>query len=130
MRKVSQQHICFESLKKKICFSPLDYRRPLEKDIKGDTSGHFKRLLVALCNAGRDESGVTDRIKARQDAADLYAAGEMKLGTDESTFNMVLCQRNYAQLKLVRSKKIYDIRFFIFILIHDLYKFARFLINF
>lgn len=66
-----------------------------------ETSGNFKRLLVALCAAGRDESGTTNLEVARRDATELLNAGELRVGTDESTFNMVLCQRNYAQIKLV-----------------------------
>ncbi|XP_050502078.1 annexin B9-like isoform X1 [Diabrotica virgifera virgifera] len=77
------------------------YYRSLESDLKGDTAGTFKRLMVSLCNASRDESNVTDPQRALQDAQALLQAGELRLGTDESTFNMVLCQRNYAQLQLV-----------------------------
>jgi annexin A7/11 len=77
------------------------YAKSLEDDIKADTSGNFKRLLVSLCTASRDESGAVDPEKARIDATDLLRAGELRVGTDESTFNMILCQRNYAQLRLV-----------------------------
>lgn len=66
-----------------------------------ETSGNFKRLLVSLCVGARDESGVTDVMSAQRDATELLRAGELQIGTDESTFNMVLCQRNYQQLKLV-----------------------------
>lgn len=66
-----------------------------------ETSGNFKRLLVSLCVGGRDESGMTDVTAAQRDATDLLKAGELRVGTDESTFNMVLCQRNYAQLRLI-----------------------------
>ncbi|CAH1988859.1 unnamed protein product [Acanthoscelides obtectus] len=75
--------------------------RPLESDIKGDTSGTFKRLMVSLCNACRDESMAVNPEAAKRDAQALLRAGELRLGTDESTFNMVLCQRNYAHLQLV-----------------------------
>ncbi|CAH1988865.1 unnamed protein product [Acanthoscelides obtectus] len=77
------------------------YHRPLESDLKGDTAGTFKRLMVSLCNACRDESMAVNQEAARKDAQSLLRAGELKLGTDESTFNMILCQRNYAQLQLI-----------------------------
>ncbi|CAG9538963.1 unnamed protein product [Cercopithifilaria johnstoni] len=77
------------------------YKSTLEKDLIGDTSGHFKRLLISLCNAGRDESMQTDSLRANQDAKKLYKAGEQRLGTDESCFNAVLASQNYAQLRLI-----------------------------
>ncbi len=77
------------------------FKRKLEDDLIGDTSGHFKRLLVSLCNAGRDESGETDLEAARADSTELLRAGELKVGTDESTFNRILCQRNFPQIRLI-----------------------------
>ncbi|KAL3985578.1 Annexin B9 [Acanthocheilonema viteae] len=77
------------------------YNSTLEKDLIGETSGHFKRLLVSLCNGGRDESMQTDALRANQDAKKLYNAGERRLGTDESCFNAILASQNYAQLKLI-----------------------------
>ncbi|KAF7286386.1 hypothetical protein GWI33_005679 [Rhynchophorus ferrugineus] len=77
------------------------YFKDLEEDLIGDTSGTFKRLMVSLCNACRDESMMVNPETARADAQALLRAGELQLGTDESTFNMVLCQRNWAQLQLI-----------------------------
>lgn len=77
------------------------YRRPLEEDLRGDTGGTFKRLMVALCNANRDESMCINHESAKADAQALLRAGELRLGTDESTFNMILCQRNFAQLRVI-----------------------------
>uniref|UniRef100_F1KZ37 Annexin n=1 Tax=Ascaris suum TaxID=6253 RepID=F1KZ37_ASCSU len=77
------------------------YGTELEKDLIGDTSGYFKRLLVSMCAAGRDESMHVDPLKANQDARALYRAGEQRLGTDESCFNAILAAQNYAQLRLV-----------------------------
>lgn len=61
------------------------YGKEMEKDVKGDTSGFFKRLLVAQINAGRDENPTFDRTAAKRDAKALFEAGEKKWGTDEST---------------------------------------------
>ncbi|XP_031627215.1 annexin B11 isoform X2 [Contarinia nasturtii] len=76
------------------------YGKSLENELMSETSGNFKRLLVSLCAGGRDESGIVDAVAATRDATELLRAGELRVGTDESTFNMVFCQRNYAQIKL------------------------------
>ena len=60
------------------------YGKEMEKDVKGDTSGFFKRLLVAQINAGRDEDPEFDRTAAKRDAKAIFEAGEKKWGTDES----------------------------------------------
>ncbi|ORX50716.1 Annexin [Piromyces finnis] len=75
------------------------YRNSLEKDIRGDTSGYFRALLVALVQGNRDEGNGTRDI--RSDVEALYRAGEGRLGTDESTFISILCGRPEAHLRQV-----------------------------
>uniref|UniRef100_A0A673IJU9 Annexin n=1 Tax=Sinocyclocheilus rhinocerous TaxID=307959 RepID=A0A673IJU9_9TELE len=76
-------------------------KKSLEDSISGDTSGHFRRLLVSLAQGNRDESENVDISLAKQDAQALYQAGENKLGTDESKFNAILCARSKAHLRAV-----------------------------
>ncbi|XP_044276101.1 annexin A7 isoform X4 [Varanus komodoensis] len=76
-----------------------EFGRDIEHDIRADTSGHFERLLVSMCQGNREESPAVDYQKAQQDAQRLYQAGEGRLGTDESCFNMLLACRSFPQLQ-------------------------------
>uniref|UniRef100_A0A674BDQ9 Annexin n=1 Tax=Salmo trutta TaxID=8032 RepID=A0A674BDQ9_SALTR len=78
-----------------------EYGKTLEDSISNDTSGHFRRLLVSLCQGNRDEREQVDTNMAKQDAQKLYAAGENKVGTDESQFNAILCARSKPHLRAV-----------------------------
>ncbi|XP_075999667.1 annexin A11b [Genypterus blacodes] len=78
-----------------------EYGKSLEDAISSDTSGHFRRLLVSLCQGNRDERETVDVSMAKQDAQKLYAAGENKVGTDESQFNAILCARSKPHLRAV-----------------------------
>ncbi|XP_024153204.1 annexin A11a [Oryzias melastigma] len=78
-----------------------EYKKTLEDSISGDTSGHFRRLLISLAQGNRDEREAVDVSLAKQDAQALYAAGENKLGTDESKFNAILCARSKGHLRAV-----------------------------
>ncbi|XP_013190068.1 annexin B9 isoform X1 [Amyelois transitella] len=77
------------------------YGTLLEDDLRGDTSGNFKRLMTSLSMGNRSEEFHVDQEKARQDARSLLQAGELRLGTDESVFNAVLCSRSFPQLAAI-----------------------------
>jgi annexin A7/11 len=81
-----------------------DFGKSLDKDLREDTSGNFRKLLLSLSNGTRDESNDLDHYTARIDALELKRAGVDKWGTDASTFNRILCLRNFEQLKLIAKK--------------------------
>jgi annexin A7/11 len=80
------------------------FKRDLEKDIMSETSGHLKRILVSLVQAARDESNHVDHAKAVEQAAQLKAAGEKCIGTDESAFNRIFMTSNKAHLAAVLAE--------------------------
>ncbi|XP_029950441.1 annexin A5b [Salarias fasciatus] len=76
-----------------------EYDDNLEEDVSGDTSGHFKRLLVILLQANRQTGVQHDKIES--DAQVLFKAGEQKFGTDEQTFVTILGNRSAEHLRKV-----------------------------
>ncbi|XP_044002912.1 annexin B9-like [Aphidius gifuensis] len=77
------------------------YGKSLESDIRSNTSGHFQRLLVSLCNGQRDQSSQTDIKSAKSDAKRLHSASTCHLGTNEFEFDFIFAQRNVHQLRLI-----------------------------
>ncbi|KAM6322509.1 annexin A6 isoform 2-T2 [Podargus strigoides] len=77
------------------------YERDLEADVVGDTSGHFKKMLVVLLQGTREEDDVVSEDLVEQDAKDLLEAGELKWGTDEAQFIYILGRRSKQHLRLV-----------------------------
>ncbi|KAL7404259.1 hypothetical protein ABVT39_012153 [Epinephelus coioides] len=76
-----------------------EYDDDLEEDVCGDTSGHFKRLLVILLQANRQRGVQEGNIES--DAQALFKAGEQKFGTDEQLFVTILGNRSPEHLRRV-----------------------------
>lgn len=76
-----------------------EYDKDLEECIISDTSGHFQRILIILLQARRDESTTYTEAEVKKDAQELFQAGELKCGTDESMF-----------LSIVGSKSVHHLR--------------------
>lgn len=77
------------------------YDRPLAEQMCSETSGYFRRLLTLIVTGVRDPIGSRDAERAKEQAAELYAAGEAKLGTDEEVFNRIMAHSSFDQLCLV-----------------------------
>ncbi|KAL2077635.1 hypothetical protein ACEWY4_027139 [Coilia grayii] len=88
-----------EQMKEIIKAYKKDHGGKLEKDIMGDTSGHYQRMLVILLQASREEG--VDESKVEKDAKELFAAGEEKFGTDEDKFINILGNRSVEHLRKV-----------------------------
>uniref|UniRef100_A0A8C8F865 Annexin n=1 Tax=Oncorhynchus tshawytscha TaxID=74940 RepID=A0A8C8F865_ONCTS len=80
------------------------YGSDIEEDVTGDTSGHFKKMLVVLLQGTRDEPGVVHADLVEEDAQALFAAGEEQWGTEESIFIMLLGNRSVNHLQMVFDK--------------------------
>nr|XP_060621449.1 annexin A6 isoform X1 [Anolis sagrei ordinatus] len=77
------------------------YESNLEEDVIADTAGHFKKMLIVLLQATREEDDVVSEELVEQDAKDLFEAGEVKWGTDEAQFIYILGNRSKQHLRLV-----------------------------
>ncbi|KAK5644432.1 hypothetical protein RI129_005732 [Pyrocoelia pectoralis] len=79
----------------------LEFHQQLVNDIKGDTSGDFRHLLISLLTVRRDEGRTVHDVQAVADARKLHGAGVGRIGTDESVFYEILCSRSYYHLREV-----------------------------
>ncbi|XP_069754121.1 annexin A6 [Narcine bancroftii] len=77
------------------------YESDLETDVVGDTSGHFKKMLVVLLQGSREKDDIVSEDLVAQDAKELYEAGELQWGTEESSFITILGNRSNCHLQLV-----------------------------
>jgi len=58
----------------------------VERDIGGDTSGNFRKVLSRLLKGNRQEISIISDQQALEVAQELYRAGEFRLGTNDSKF--------------------------------------------
>lgn len=76
------------------------FDRELVEDLQSEAAGSFEKLLVSTATGDRDEDEDVDLDSAGEDAQAMFDAAD-GLFTDESTFNLILCTRNYRHLKAV-----------------------------
>uniref|UniRef100_G3P970 Annexin n=1 Tax=Gasterosteus aculeatus aculeatus TaxID=481459 RepID=G3P970_GASAC len=78
------------------------FKKDLEKDVAGDTSGNFAKLLLALVQTKRAEpSSIVDYEKIDEDARALYEAGVKIKGTDVPTWISIMSERSVPHLQKV-----------------------------
>merc|ERR1712050_53363 len=78
-----------------------EYGKDLETDIASDTSGYFRRILVAICNAERSDSDDISESEAQEEAQRFLDAGESKFGSDEAEFIALFARRSPTQLRAI-----------------------------
>ncbi|XP_040296297.1 annexin A6 [Bufo bufo] len=82
------------------------YHKSLEDAVSSDTSGHFRRILISLASATRDES-CEDSEKAVEDAKviasvlEVSDSGSGDSASLETRFMTILCTRSYPHLRRV-----------------------------
>jgi annexin A7/11 len=74
------------------------FGKDLEKELRGESSGYFKRFLTSLSTAHRSNAPA-DMNKAQQQAKELYEAGAKRAGTNEVTFNRIFAAESFEQLR-------------------------------
>ena len=77
------------------------YKRDLEADVKSETSGTLRKLLIALLQCSRSTNTMPNPAQSAAIAAEIHKAGEAKLGTDESVFNKYFCSLSPHELAAV-----------------------------
>ena len=79
------------------------YKKDLEAWVKSETSGNFRKLLVALLQCNRSMNPTPDPVMCQSEAQMLYAAGEGRLGTDESTFIRIFANKSAAEIMMIND---------------------------
>ena len=87
----------------RILFQQL-YKRDLIKYVESETSGHFRKILVAILQCQRHELDYPiNEAELRMEAQRLYQAGEGRLGTDESVFTQIFSIRSPVEIAAIAS---------------------------
>ncbi len=85
----------------KILFQQL-YNRDLVKYVESETSGHFRRVLVAMLQCQRHELDYPLNLPELQmEAQRLYQAGAARWGTDESVFTRIFATRSPLEIATI-----------------------------
>jgi hypothetical protein len=85
----------------KILFQQL-YGKDLVKYVESETSGHFRKVLVAMLQCERHENNYPiNNAELQMEAQRLYAAGAGRWGTDESMFTRIFATRSPCEIAVI-----------------------------
>ena len=85
----------------KILFHQL-YQKDLVSFIESETSGHFKKILVAMLQCQRHEFNYPlNNTELQAEAQRLYKSGAGRWGTDETTFTQIFTTRSPAEIATI-----------------------------
>ena len=85
----------------KILFQQL-YKKDLVQYIESETSGHFRKVLVAMLQCQRhDVNYPINNAELQSEAQRLYQAGAARWGTDESVFTQIFTTRSAAEIATI-----------------------------
>ncbi|OQV18538.1 Annexin A11 [Hypsibius exemplaris] len=77
------------------------FKKDLRKDIEGDTSGYFRRLLIAELQVPRNEADEIFLYQAYHEALALWETGPKKWAQDEAFSIPIFTRRSHAHLRHV-----------------------------
>jgi hypothetical protein len=75
--------------------------RSLLKDVEGDTSGNFRKILKSLLSANRPPDSQPDLEECKNCAKRLYEAGEKRLGTNEEVFTQIFTEKSPSEFTCI-----------------------------
>ena len=76
-------------------------KRNLVEDVKSETSGSFRRLLISLLQGERSDNQNVNQQECEDCAKQLYEAGEKRWGTDDSVFNKIFAMKSPAEIAII-----------------------------
>ena len=80
------------------------YKKDLVSKVESETSGHFRKILVAILQCQRhDNSFMVDQGLCQSEAQQLYQAGQGRWGTDEGVFTRIFAQKSSMELATIAS---------------------------
>ena len=75
------------------------FQKDLVQKVESETSGHFRKILVAILQCQRhDNSYPVDQSLCQNEAQQLYQAGQGRWGTDEGVFTRIFAQKSSMEL--------------------------------